>query len=110
MDGWDYNTSKNAYKYISPHNSSLIIRPLNFCNKSSFLVIVVCSAPGNFEARNVIRDTWASKENLSKFNIQVYFLLGQLLNTADSNISNNSSSINKLYMVIQRCNDLKFLK
>lgn len=96
VNGWDFNTSKNAHKYILPHNTSLIIKPQDFCNTPVFLIIIVCSAPNNFEARNVIRDTWASMENLSQFSVKIYFLLGQAL-TIDYGVCINKFQINKLF-------------
>lgn len=50
--------------------------PKTFCETSSFLLVIVCSAPSHQDARNAIRETWGSETNVSNFRISYYFLLG----------------------------------
>ena len=57
-----------------PHRTYLISRTP--CTQTIFLLIVVASAPGNFDARAVIRRTWGSDMYLEKRWTTV-FLIGQ---------------------------------
>lgn len=74
--GWSANTSRQTIHYVLPAENTTVIDPLNVCtaeertgdgleNEKVFLLIVVCSAPRNFEARQTIRETWG---NVSEFN------------------------------------------
>lgn len=74
--GWSANTSRQTINYVLPAENTTVIDPLNVCtaeertgegleNEKVFLLIVVCSAPRNFEARQTIRETWG---NASAFN------------------------------------------
>ncbi|KAK9732004.1 Galactosyltransferase [Popillia japonica] len=80
VEGWDYNTSRDTSLYIQPENITTVLLPEKFCSSPHTLLIIICSSPGNFAIRNVIRDTWASTSNNSNFSIQHYFLLGQVSN------------------------------
>lgn len=57
-----------------PHRTYLISRTR--CVEKLFLLIVVFTAPGNFDRRNVIRKTWA-KDPSTKKRWKTMFLLGQ---------------------------------
>lgn len=74
--GWSANTSRQTVHYVLPAENTTVIDPVNVCtaeertgegleNEKVFLLIVVCSAPRNFEARQTIRETWG---NVSGFN------------------------------------------
>lgn len=74
--GWSANTSRQTMNYVLPGENTTLIDPLNICtveertgdgneNEKVFLLIVVCSSAKNFEARQVIRETWG---NVSEFN------------------------------------------
>lgn len=74
--GWSVNTSRQTIHYVLPAENTTVIDPVNVCtaeertgegleNEKVFLLIVVCSAPRNFEARQTIRETWG---NASGFN------------------------------------------
>ncbi|KAL9694076.1 hypothetical protein quinque_013361 [Culex quinquefasciatus] len=74
--GWSANTSRQTAHYVLPAENTTVIDPVNVCtaeertgegleNEKVFLLIVVCSAPRNFEARQTIRETWG---NVSGFN------------------------------------------
>lgn len=74
--GWSANTSRQTIHYVLPAENTTVIDPVNVCsaeertgegleNEKVFLLIVVCSAPRNFEARQTIRETWG---NVSEFN------------------------------------------
>uniref|UniRef100_A0A182LZ38 Hexosyltransferase n=1 Tax=Anopheles culicifacies TaxID=139723 RepID=A0A182LZ38_9DIPT len=67
--GWGLNTSRETNDYVLPSENTTLIDPPNVCtteersglveeSKKVFLLIVVCSSAQNFEARQVIRDTW----------------------------------------------------
>lgn len=66
---------------MAPDNLTMLTKPVNFCSTPMFLLIIVCSAPKNFEARNVIRETWASNENLLGLSTKIYFLVGETENS-----------------------------
>lgn len=60
LDGWPRNGTREVRLFIQPDNVTTIISP-NFCEgKQPFLLVVVCSAVHNSEARKAIRETWAS--------------------------------------------------
>lgn len=70
--GWTKNTSREISTYILPDENTTLIEPIEFCKTSTpiFLLIVVCSSPFNFEARETIRQTWG---NTSVFNYESMF-------------------------------------
>ncbi|XP_047118451.1 beta-1,3-galactosyltransferase 1-like [Schistocerca piceifrons] len=78
--GWSVNTSRDLRLYVLPENLTAIIPQPDICSKKLFLLIVVCSAVGNFEARAAIRQTWASAPIVTEkaSAIRVAFLLGVL--------------------------------
>ncbi|KAL9970181.1 hypothetical protein ACROYT_G022514 [Oculina patagonica] len=57
-----------------PHRTYLISRKR--CTEKLFLLIMVFTAPANFDRRNIIRKTWASDPSL-KARWKTMFLLGQ---------------------------------
>ncbi|KAF7994003.1 hypothetical protein HCN44_011272 [Aphidius gifuensis] len=79
LEGWSFNTSRNLHSYISSNNNTTILSPDELCASSPYLVIIICSAIGNHNSRNAIRNTWGSDEYLNKFNltVKIAFLLGQ---------------------------------
>ncbi|XP_047000669.1 beta-1,3-galactosyltransferase 1-like [Schistocerca americana] len=80
IPGWSVNTSRDLRLYVLPENLTEIIPQADICSKKLFLLIVVCSAVGNFEARAAIRQTWASAPIVTEkaSAIRVAFLLGVL--------------------------------
>jgi beta-1,3-galactosyltransferase 1 len=48
----------------------------NESQQSPFLITFVHSAHSNFIKRQIIRETWASQDILSKLNVKVFFLVG----------------------------------
>nr|XP_021000475.1 beta-1,3-galactosyltransferase 1 [Parasteatoda tepidariorum] len=89
-------TQRNLYRYIVPENNTSLILPKSQCNGSIFIVVVVCSAVPNFDARDSIRNTWGQYA-ASQRNMQVLFLLGKSsndsLNAAVANESSKYSDI-----------------
>ncbi|XP_065168529.1 beta-1,3-galactosyltransferase 1-like isoform X1 [Atheta coriaria] len=80
VEGWEYNTSRDASLYLD--NSSSILKPKHFCESVVFLRVVVSSAPVNLQNRVAIRETWGSQHNISGMSIKVYFLLGDSTNAS----------------------------
>lgn len=86
--GWEFNTTRNTSQYILKNNLTAVIMPEHVCDQKSLIVIIVCTAPGNFEARNAIRETWGSERYVLGNNVSVYFLIGE---TANSSIQVSNS-------------------
>lgn len=74
VQGWETNISRDTRQYVLPDNVTTVINPTSLCPPNLFLVVIVCSAPANFEQRNAIRETWAS---LADESARVAFLLGE---------------------------------
>ncbi|XP_052865009.1 uncharacterized protein LOC128271490 [Anopheles cruzii] len=82
--GWGLNTSRQTMNYILPYENTTMIDPANVCTAEEpraglteesdkvFLLIVVCSSAGNFEARQTIRQTWG---NVRDFNYEQFRFL-----------------------------------
>ncbi|XP_058057345.1 uncharacterized protein LOC131208569 [Anopheles bellator] len=82
--GWGLNTSRQTMDYILPYENTTMIDPANVCtaeepraglteeSEKVFLLIVVCSSAGNFEARQTIRQTWG---NVRDFNYDQFRFL-----------------------------------
>ena len=86
------NISRQAIKEISVEELQAIHYPgvdahvrnwkfsLDFSNCSSEpldLVILVPSAPGGYMAREIVRNTWGSREDLQQLKAKLYFVIGQ---------------------------------
>lgn len=80
--GWTYNTSRNTSHYILANNLSANLIPERVCDQNSFLLMMVCSAPSNFDARNAIRKTWGRKQTINGHEVSTYFLIGETLNSS----------------------------
>ncbi|XP_020279121.1 beta-1,3-galactosyltransferase 1-like isoform X2 [Pseudomyrmex gracilis] len=95
LPGWSYNTSRDLCVYIHPGNTTSILSPTGICSLPPYLLIIVCSAVANQEARTAIRSTWANKynlDNLYNFTVKVAFLLGQSDNDTLNNLIVEESS------------------
>ena len=68
-----FNTSLKGE--FHQHKTSLITN--RTCSQYCYLIILVSSAPGNFERRNNIRKTWARDNELKWPRWKTFFLLGQ---------------------------------
>ncbi|XP_046681951.1 beta-1,3-galactosyltransferase 1-like isoform X2 [Homalodisca vitripennis] len=89
VQGWETNISRNTRQYVLPENLTTIINVNNLCPPDLLLVVIVCSAPANFEQRTAIRDTWAS---LADHSARVAFLLGESDNaTVQAKIQDETS-------------------
>ncbi|KAF5304838.1 hypothetical protein FQR65_LT07855 [Abscondita terminalis] len=76
VDGWNVGTSRNINIYIYPNKTTTVIKPESLCKSKTFLMVVVCSSPSNFEQRIGIRESWGLDRNISNSAISLYFLLG----------------------------------
>ena len=79
-----------SWKASSQHRTSLITRTT--CEGKYFLLILVSSAPANFERRYLIRQTWGVDNNIVP-QWKTYFLLGQTRNQAHSDLLKKENSI-----------------
>ncbi|KAJ8686207.1 hypothetical protein QAD02_022001 [Eretmocerus hayati] len=82
LHGWGYNTTRDTCTYIRPENVTTILDPKYICSEtpSPYLLIVVCSAVRNVNARLAIRNTWGNKSHLDatyNSSVRLVFLLGQ---------------------------------
>lgn len=77
LPGWGYNTSRNTADYVLPDEDTDLIKPQHVCDSKFFLLIVVCSAINNFEARQNIRETWG---NTSEFNYNMFAAMHATMN------------------------------
>lgn len=95
MPGWSYNTSRDLCAYIHPENNTSILSPTGICSLPPYLLIIICSAVANQEARIAIRSTWANKYNLDNLynsTVKIAFLLGKS--------DNDTLNVSILYGVI----------
>ena len=84
LEGWPRNGTREVRLFIQPDNVTTLISPSICEGRQPFLMVVVCSAVQNSEARKAIRDTWASsasKESNKNHEVPakevfVVFLLG----------------------------------
>ena len=77
---WPHNQSRSARHLILPEETTSILTS-SVCSHSAppYLLVIVCSAVQNFEARYSIRQSWASDQHaLNK--VKVVFLVGQRIN------------------------------
>ena len=71
--GWQKRESASQQDVL-PHRTYLITRTC--CTQKVFLLIMVLTAPANFDRRTVIRETWGTDPSLQK-RWKTVFLLGQ---------------------------------
>ncbi|TRY68439.1 hypothetical protein TCAL_05625 [Tigriopus californicus] len=92
---WPANQTRDAYEMILPNVSTNLVASLCTPTSSSgqssakssaapVLVVVICSAVRNFEARRAIRTTWAQKD-LVPPGVRIVFLLGRGQNFTGQN-------------------------
>ncbi|XP_043288700.1 beta-1,3-galactosyltransferase 1-like isoform X2 [Venturia canescens] len=78
LPGWAFNTSRNLNTYIQPKTNTTILSPAEICAPPvPYLLIIVCSAVTNYNARMAIRNTWANNASVYDKTVRVAFLLGQ---------------------------------
>nr|CAD7394089.1 unnamed protein product [Timema cristinae] len=83
LQGWSLNTSRDVRHYVLPDNMTALIPQPEICAAKIFLLVVICSAVANLEARAAIRDTWGSSPIVTNtsLGIKVAFLLGDTDNS-----------------------------
>lgn len=80
--GWN-NVTRDVRHFIEPGETKIIVHPKNVCTEKIYLLIIVCSAVRNFEARQTIRNTWANKTFIDAMRlptVKVVFFLGESRN------------------------------
>ena len=80
-----------SWKASPQHKTSLITRTT--CVGKYFLLILVSSAPANFERRKLVRQTWGTANNLTAPQWKTYFLLGQTGNQTESDLLKKENSV-----------------
>lgn len=97
-DGNNYFPVGGEMDVINANNEK-DIGPRSGDASTIFFMIIVHSAPRNFEERQAIRETWGSLQRLGQFHIRLVFLLGHELNSDDydntKNDHNNNYKSNK---------------
>ena len=79
-----------SWKTTPQHKTTLITNSV--CTRYYSLLILVSSAPANFERRYLIRQTWGADNNIAP-QWKTYFLLGQTRNQAHSDLLKKENSI-----------------
>lgn len=71
LPGWWSNVSRDLRDFVEPDRNTTLIEPVGICDTRDkiFVLVVVCSAVGNFDARDTIRETWG---NVSSFNVPAF--------------------------------------
>lgn len=67
-------------QYVLPDNTTALQQPTNICQQSFYLLVIVCSAVGNFKQREGIRKSWASDTLIDNKTIKYVYLVGQTEN------------------------------
>ncbi|XP_059816614.1 beta-1,3-galactosyltransferase 5-like isoform X2 [Hypanus sabinus] len=76
---WSRNISSNDVRSSRSLtlNTSFMMLPSSECiSNTIFLVLLVTSSPGQFQTRNVIRQTWGSRRRVGGATAVTYFVLG----------------------------------
>lgn len=79
---WPSNQSRSAKQLVQPERVTTLLSPAGLCGPDApppYLLVIICSAVQNFEARAAIRSSWAQDQN-TLHNIKIVFLVGQLVN------------------------------
>ena len=79
-----------SWKATPQHRTTLITKTV--CARHYPLLILVSSAPANFERRYLIRQTWGADNNIVP-QWKTYFLLGQTRNQTQSDLLKKENSI-----------------
>lgn len=98
---WYVNATRDVAIYVQPENVTAVIPNEHFCNVNDsekgkpLLLIVVCSAVGNFRERNALRKTWMSVEQNGSalFAVRTAFILGQTVNDTWQNEIREESAL-----------------
>ena len=94
---WPANQTRDVHKLVEPDMKTTRIEPTGVCDKKSdpitddiLLLVVVCSAVGNVQQRQTIRETWA-RDQVDMDDVKVVFMLGNSLNdTKQQDVINES--------------------
>lgn len=98
VPGWPLKVSRKTTDYILPNDNTTILEPLNFCQEEPmFLLIVVCSSPKNFVARQSIRTTWGNSTN---FNYPMFKKFHNASSGSFLSINNKQWNKNWIYLEV----------
>lgn len=94
---WPANQTRDVHKLVEPDMKTTRIEPKGVCDKKSdpiiddiLLLVVVCSAVGNVQQRQTIRETWA-RDQVDMDDVKVVFMLGNSFNdTKQQDVINES--------------------
>ena len=86
----DIHRDRKSWKTTPQHKTNLITRTV--CARHYPLLILVSSAPANFERRYLIRQTWGADNNIVP-RWKTFFLLGQTRDLAHSDLLKKENSI-----------------
>ena len=85
---WPHSQTRDVAALVRPDSVTTLVPPSSACagnttSQQTYLLVVVCSAVKNFEARQAIRNSWAKDQTILK-DVSVVFLVGQLLDSDDT--------------------------
>ncbi|XP_011497062.1 PREDICTED: beta-1,3-galactosyltransferase 1-like isoform X2 [Ceratosolen solmsi marchali] len=113
LRGWSYNTSRDVSIYIHPENTTVILTPKRICNNTSYLIILICSAVGNINARIAIRNTWGQSDNdtLNSYAADENNLYNDIIQERFYDTYNNLTlkSVMLLKWVISNCDKVRYI-
>ena len=78
-----------SWRTTSQHQTTLVTK--TGCGRQYFLLILVSSAPENFDRRDLIRQTWGAHDKVSP-TWKTFFLLGKTRNPAQSDLIKTESN------------------
>lgn len=76
-EGWKANRGHYAADFVSPDELTVLTKVESPCSSTHtpLILIIVCSALGNREQRQAIRETWGGRAEEN--NLRVLFLTGR---------------------------------
>lgn len=73
---FEWIQTKNISEYVFPNKVTTVLDQPDFCHDDVQLLIIVCSAPKNLQAREAIRETWGGEATRNS-DTKLVFFLGQ---------------------------------
>jgi len=85
---WPENQTRSTRHLVRPDQVTTLLKPSSLCSPKNstsgsdpYLLVVVCSAVDNWEARVAVRESWA-KDQSTLSGVRVVFLVGHLVNNS----------------------------
>merc|ERR1740129_1262846 len=93
---WPLNQTRDVATLVQLNRPTTVLAPPGMCSNDSdstppYLLVVVCSAVKNYEARMAVRNSWARDTMDVLPNVRVVFLVGQLHNNSDQDKINEEA-------------------